>query len=67
MFLAQKSITEMEHPSYSPDLAPSDMWLFSEMWSSLRKRKFQDTEEIDKNVTKALKLFTQQEFQKCFQ
>jgi hypothetical protein len=23
-FLAQKSITEMEHPPYSPDLAPND-------------------------------------------
>jgi hypothetical protein len=23
-FLAQKSITEMEHPPYSPDLAPKD-------------------------------------------
>jgi hypothetical protein len=27
-FLAQKSITEMEHPSYAPDLAPNDFWLF---------------------------------------
>jgi hypothetical protein len=27
-FLAQKSITEMEHPSYSPDLALNDFWLF---------------------------------------
>jgi histone-lysine N-methyltransferase SETMAR len=27
-FLAQKSIFEMQHPSYSPDLAPNDFWLF---------------------------------------
>jgi hypothetical protein len=29
-FLAQKSITKMEHPiPLSPDLAPNDFWLFS--------------------------------------
>jgi transposase len=27
-FLAQKWITEMEHPPYSPDLAPNGFWLF---------------------------------------
>jgi hypothetical protein len=27
-FLAQKSITEMEHPPYSLDKAPNDFWLF---------------------------------------
>jgi hypothetical protein len=26
-FLAQKSITGMEHPPYSPDLALNDFWL----------------------------------------
>jgi hypothetical protein len=27
-FLAQKSITEMEHPPCSSDLVPNDFWLF---------------------------------------
>jgi len=31
-FVVQKSITEMEHPPYSPDLAPNDFQLFSK-WS----------------------------------
>jgi hypothetical protein len=35
-FLAQKSITEMEHPSYSPDLAPNYFWLFPKMKSVLK-------------------------------
>jgi hypothetical protein len=26
--LAKKSITEMEHPSYSSDLTPGGFWLF---------------------------------------
>jgi hypothetical protein len=27
-FLAKKSITKMDHPTYSPDLTPCDFWLF---------------------------------------
>jgi transposase len=34
-FLAQKLITEMEHPLYSPDLAPND-WLFPKIKSALK-------------------------------
>jgi hypothetical protein len=27
-FLAKKSTTKMDHPSYSPDLAPREFWFF---------------------------------------
>jgi histone-lysine N-methyltransferase SETMAR len=37
-FLAQKSITEMEHPPYSPDLVPNDFWLFPKVNSVLKER-----------------------------
>jgi hypothetical protein len=47
-FLAQKSITEMEHPLYSPDLVPHDFWPFPKMKSALKGRRFQDTEDIKK-------------------
>jgi transposase len=67
-FLAQKLITEMQHPPYSPDLARNDFWLFPKIKSSLKGRIFQDTEDIiQKNVTMALKATPHQEFQKCFQ
>jgi hypothetical protein len=35
-FLAQKLITEMEHPPYSPDSAPNYFWLFPEINSVLK-------------------------------
>jgi transposase len=35
-FLAQKSITEMEHPPYSPDFAPKNFWLFTKLKSALK-------------------------------
>jgi hypothetical protein len=45
-FLAQKLITEMETPTYSPSLAPNDSWLFPEIKSALKGRTFQDNENI---------------------
>jgi hypothetical protein len=45
-FLAKKSITEMEHTSYSLDLAPNDFCLFPKIKSALKGRIFQDTEDI---------------------
>jgi hypothetical protein len=35
-FFSEKSITEMEHPTCSPDLAPNDMWLFPKINSPFR-------------------------------
>jgi hypothetical protein len=36
-FLAQKSITEMEHPPYLPDFAASDFWLFPKIETALKR------------------------------
>jgi histone-lysine N-methyltransferase SETMAR len=47
-FLAQKSITEMEHPPCSPDLAPHDLWLFPKIKSALKQRRLEDFEDIQK-------------------
>jgi hypothetical protein len=59
-FLAQKSITEMEHPPYSSGLLLSDFWLFPKTKSALKGRRFQDAEHIQKNVTTALEAILQQ-------
>jgi len=45
-YLAQKAITEMDHPFYSPDLALNDFWLFPKIKSALKGLRFQDTEDI---------------------
>jgi transposase len=47
-FLAQKSITEMERPQYSHDLAPKDFWLFPKIKSALKGRRFRDIEDVRK-------------------
>jgi histone-lysine N-methyltransferase SETMAR len=35
----------LKHPDYSPDLAPSDYYLFSNLKEHLKGRKFSSTEE----------------------
>jgi histone-lysine N-methyltransferase SETMAR len=45
-FLAQKSNTEVQHPSCSPDLAPNDFWLFPKIKFAVKGRRIQDTEDI---------------------
>jgi hypothetical protein len=47
-FLAQKSITEMDHTSYSPDLASNDFWMFPKIKSVLKGRRFQHAEDVQK-------------------
>lgn len=38
----------LPHPPYSPDLAPSDYWLFRRMQNDLGGHRFQSFEEIEK-------------------
>jgi histone-lysine N-methyltransferase SETMAR len=38
-FLAQKWITEMDHPPFSPDMARNGFWLFPEIKFTLKGRK----------------------------
>jgi hypothetical protein len=65
-FLAQKSITEMEHLPCSPSLVLNDLWLFPEIKSALKGQKFQNIKDMQRNVTTALKVILQQELQNCF-
>jgi len=63
-FLATKQITVLEHPSYSPELAPSHFFLFLKIKEILRGRHFDD---IRINTMAALKASAQNQFQNCFE
>jgi histone-lysine N-methyltransferase SETMAR len=45
----------LEHPLYSPYLAPSDFHLFGPLKNHLRGRRFADDEEVDTEVRKWLR------------
>ena len=44
-FLATKQITVLEHPAYSPDLAPNDFFLFPKIKEILKGRHSDDNQE----------------------
>ncbi|KAF6272388.1 hypothetical protein mRhiFer1_009549 [Rhinolophus ferrumequinum] len=65
-FLASKQITVLEHPPYSPDLAPSD-FLYPKIKETLKGRHFDDLQDIEGNTMTALRAIPEKEFQNCFE
>ena len=45
----------MDHPPYSPDLAPSDFHLFLHLKKHLAGKKFDDDDEVQEEVMKWFK------------
>ena len=54
-FLSRNNIEQLTHPPYSPDLAPSDFWLFPEMKRPLRGRYFHDENELVQSADAVLR------------
>ena len=61
-FLATKQITVLEHTACSPDLAPSNFFLFPKIKEILKGRHFDDIVDIKSNTTVALKAIPQNQF-----
>ncbi|GFV01538.1 protein GVQW3 [Trichonephila clavipes] len=66
-FLAKHSIPVLEHPPYSPDLAPCDFYLFPKVKSALKGTRFESVEAVKENAAGVLKELTKDDFQHCFQ
>ncbi len=64
--LAKKQITSLDHPPYSPDLAPCDFWLFPRLKIVMKGTHFASSELIKASVTRELKSLKEEEFAKCF-
>jgi len=54
-FLKKKIPTILEHPQYFPIIAPNDSYLFSQLKSALKGRRFCGASDIIKNATEELK------------
>ena len=50
VFFVKHQITQVTQPSYSPDLAPCDFWLFPKLKSPLKGKSFQVVNEIQENM-----------------
>jgi hypothetical protein len=65
--LANNKITTMDHPTYLPDLAPCDFYLFPKVKNIMRGEHFVDVDAIKRETTKLLKELTKEDMQHCFQ
>jgi transposase len=66
-FLAKNNVTTLEHPPYTPDLAPPDFYLFSRLKSALNGRRSFAATDVIKNETEELKILSRSSFQECLQ
>jgi hypothetical protein len=66
-FLARKQVTVLHHPSYLPDLAPANFFLFPKLKSQLKAKRFQDISIIQANVTEQIRSIPKDSFKKSFQ
>ena len=62
-YLTKMGIKTVPQPSYSPDFAPCDFWLFPK----LRGCRYETIEEIKEAVTKVIDTLTQEDFHGTFE
>ena len=61
-YLTKIGIKTIPHLPYSPDLAPSDFWLFPKLKEKLRGCRYEKIEEMKEAVTKVIDTLTQEDF-----
>jgi hypothetical protein len=66
-FLDKHGVVEISHPPYCPYLAPADFFLFPTVKTSVKGKRFQDVEDIKKNVTAELNAVPSEAFADRFQ
>ena len=62
-YLTKMGIKTVPHPPYSPDIGPSDFWLFPK----LRGCRYETIEKMKQAVTKVIDTLTQDDFHEAFQ
>ena len=62
-YLTKMGVKTVSQPPYSPELAPCDIWLFS----NLRNCRFETIGEMKEAVMKVIDMLTQEEFHGAFQ
>ena len=65
-FLAAKNIELMGHPPYSPDLAPSDFFLFPTIKDKLRGQRFSTPETAVEAFKNRVLEVSHEEWKKCY-
>jgi len=66
-YLAKHQTSVVPHPPNSPDLAPTDFFLFPKLKTTLKGRLFEAIKEIQENAIRELRAITESAFQEAFQ
>ena len=66
-FLSEKSTPVITQSPYSPDLAPSDFWLFPTLKMGPKRTGFTTMEDIKSNATAEHRKIPKEAFRRCFQ
>jgi histone-lysine N-methyltransferase SETMAR len=66
-FLVKHNIPVLEHPPYSPDLAPCDFYLFPKVKSALKGTRFETVEAVKEKAARIMKELTEEDFQYCLE
>lgn len=66
-FLDRHQVPVLDHPPYSPDLAPADFFLFPRLKGVLKGQHFSDITEIQQRVTTVLRAIPKEAFADSFQ
>jgi hypothetical protein len=64
---AQRSIERAPHPPSSPDISPSDFWLFGILKHNMKDREFQNQQEILNAIAEIWDDLTFEDVQRGFQ
>lgn len=62
-----KTRLSQEQPPHSPDMTPTDFFLYTKLKLLRRYTSFQPIEDIKKNSRQELKLIRENSFKKCFE
>ena len=66
-FLAERNVTVLDHPPYSPDLVPCDFFLFPKLKEVIKGVRFPGMEVTKKAVTTELKRIPEESFQESME
>jgi len=66
-FLTKHKITVLEHPLYSPDLAPCEFFLFPKIKSVLKGTSFESVVAVKARAMELMNKLSEDDLQHCFQ
>ncbi len=64
--LADLGIDTLQHPPYSPDLAPCDFYLFPTLKADLRGKRFDDVADLPVAVRECIRRIPSNDYRTCF-